>query len=343
MSMKTTCINRCSLYVSVQVITIGSVLILWLHLVRVHGLPLWNLRRHTLWSLHWCPLRCTHHDRLLSHRLLIHHLLSLRWLLHHHWLTHHHWLLHLWGSLHLHRLSLHHRLLLVHWLSHHLLRLGLLLVHRLSHHLLGLRLLLVHWLWLWRTDLDTARILYDAIWILHDWLLLHWRYVVYWLLLHWRWTVYWLALRNLRLVHEQDWRITRINQSKLLLELLWSEFLGKLLLCLLIRSNHLHVVSNHAQETLTTTFSKPNLEWCVSWQRVVQRFTFSFPVVRAEYWLLKFLLECICVWQVECFAATLILIIIDQNEPASSQNQPSTSTQFTHAINFDLKLDPFPV
>ena len=181
-------------------------MILWLYLMRLDDLSLRHLRRHALWWLHGHSLRCSHHDWLLLHRLLIHHLLPLRWLLHHHWLTHW-WLLHRWvhlllrHSLHLHWLSLHHWLTLHHWLPHHLLR---------------NRLLLVHWLWLGGTNLDASRILYDAIWILHDWLLLH------------RWcTGCWLLrTRNLRLIHKEDRRITRINQSKLLLELLRGKLLS---------------------------------------------------------------------------------------------------------------------
>ena len=166
-----------------------------------------TLWRHTLWCLHklllWLHLRLSTLWWHLVHLLigLHHYRLSYHlWLsrLHHHWLARDHLLLRirlvhllLWRLTHHNRLS---QLLLRRWLH-----------HRLSHHLLLRWWLLVHRLRLSRSNLNTTWILDNSIRILHS-------------LLIGRWSCNRLA--NWWLIKENSRWITRIDQSKLLLELL---------------------------------------------------------------------------------------------------------------------------
>ncbi len=219
-------------------------------------------------------------------------------------------------------------------------------------------LLLVYWLRLRWSYHDSTGVLYDAILILHR---LYWLSCYHWLvyllrLFRWLvcdllfgWLCDWLlgflydCLSNRWLIHENGGRITWINQSKLLLELWRREFLSHLRLGSLVLLYHFHVVPYHAQESLTSTFSEPDVECSISRQWIVQWLALAFPVVWAEDWLLEHFFPGVCVGQVKCFTATIIFVLIDQHKSDCWQYNRSLPTEAAYGVYINLEINAFSV
>ena len=97
--------------------------------------------------------------------------------------------------------------------------------------------------------------------------------------------------------------------------------MGELLLCLLIFSDNLHVVSNHVQERLTTSLCEPNLKLSIVRQRIEEWFGLAFPVVRTKDRLLEFFLVSVGIGEIKSFATTFVFIFIDEHKTACGQNE----------------------
>ena len=68
------------------------------------------------------------------------------------------------------------------------------------------------------------------------------------------------------------------------------------------------IITEDSVKSLAAALHEPNFEMDISWQRVKEGLHSSLPVVRSEYWLLKFLQKKIGIWDIKSLKVCSVLI-----------------------------------